>query len=67
MQFHRKDKSEADRRVYTGLFEEYYPLLLKSLGGHAPALTRVVPVSTELKSEHEVNVSDGIDFADSEV
>ena len=25
MQFHRKDKNEAERRVYSGLFEEYYP------------------------------------------
>lgn len=41
----RPDKPIEERRKYTRLYEEYYPQLLTTLGGYAPALTRVVPVS----------------------
>lgn len=37
-----------------GLFEEYAPTLLGTLGGHAPAVARVVPVNVSLSSRAEV-------------
>jgi Pyruvate/2-oxoacid:ferredoxin oxidoreductase delta subunit len=44
-QLNRMDKDLAH------MVEEYAPNLAKSLGGAAPALTRVVPVSTEIKAD----------------
>ncbi|MEN6438570.1 MAG: 4Fe-4S binding protein [Syntrophobacter sp.] len=45
----RPDKTIEERREYTRMYEEYYPQLLKTLGGFAPALTRVVPVSAAVE------------------
>ncbi len=45
----RPDKPIEDRKHYTTMYEEYYPQLLKTLGGYAPALTRVVPVSVSVE------------------
>ncbi len=47
-QLHRMDQELAR------LFEEYAPRLLGTFGMHEPAVTRVVPVSTEVLGEHEV-------------
>lgn len=47
-QLNRMDKELA------ALFEEYAPSLLGTFGMHEPAVTRVVPVSTELQGQHEV-------------
>jgi formate hydrogenlyase subunit 6/NADH:ubiquinone oxidoreductase subunit I len=49
MQVNRMDKE------YAGLFEEYLPKLLDTLGGFKPALARVVPVSTEIKQDLHVH------------
>jgi Na+-translocating ferredoxin:NAD+ oxidoreductase subunit B len=35
----------------SAMFEEYLPQLSKTLGGYAPAVMRVVPVSTEIKAD----------------
>ena len=39
----------------TELFEEYAPLLVKKVGDYAPAVARVVPVSTEIKQDLHVH------------
>ena len=49
LQLNRMDKEFAE------LFEEYLPELLKTLGGHEPALARVVPVSTEIRQDLHVH------------
>lgn len=36
------------------LFREYSPFLMKTLGGYAPAFTRVVPVNKALSVKHQV-------------
>jgi len=48
-QLKRMDKELAE------LFEEYAPLLLRSLGSVEPAMARVVPVSTEIKQDLHVH------------
>jgi electron transport complex protein RnfB len=47
-QLNRMDKELAD------LIEEYSPALLKKIGGHSPALMRVVPVNAKIDAKHEV-------------
>ncbi|MBU0755001.1 MAG: 4Fe-4S binding protein [Planctomycetes bacterium] len=47
-QLERMDQEFAD------LFAAYRPYLMKSLGGHGPAVTRVVPVNRSIKAEHQV-------------
>jgi Fe-S-cluster-containing hydrogenase component 2 len=39
----------------TKLFEEYAPLLVKTVGNFEPAVARVVPVSTEIKQDLHVH------------
>ena len=48
-QLHRIDKEMAD------LIEEYAPLLLKTVGGYEPALTRVVPIKTQISADLQVH------------
>ncbi|MFH0821790.1 MAG: 4Fe-4S binding protein [Pseudomonadota bacterium] len=45
----RLDKELAD------LIEEYAPALMPILGGHGPALMRVVPINAQVKAEHQVH------------
>jgi len=47
-QLQRLDKELAD------LMEEYAPWLVPALGGHAPALMRVVPINVQIDARHEV-------------
>jgi ferredoxin len=54
-QFLRKDKTPEERREYMDLFEEYAPYLGISLVGIEPAVTRVVPVSTEIDEDLHVH------------
>lgn len=37
------------------LVTQYAPALMSSVGGHAPAITRVVPVNTQIQGQHEVH------------
>jgi len=48
-QLKRMDKELAD------LFEEYAPELIRTVGSFAPAVARVVPVSTEIDAELQVH------------
>ncbi|RJP16175.1 MAG: 4Fe-4S ferredoxin [Candidatus Abyssobacteria bacterium SURF_5] len=48
-QLYRLDKE------LTVLFEQYAPLLVKKVGDYAPAVARVVPVSTEIKQDLHVH------------
>ena len=48
-QLNRMDKELAT------LFEEYAPHLMKKVGDYAPALARVVPISTEIKQDLHVH------------
>jgi Na+-translocating ferredoxin:NAD+ oxidoreductase subunit B len=48
-QLQRLDKELAD------LVEEYAPALMPALGGHPPALMRVVPVNAQIQAKHEVH------------
>ncbi len=54
-QFLRKDKTPAERREFMELFEEYAPYLGMTLVGIDPAVTRVVPVSTQVKEDLHVH------------
>ncbi len=47
-QLQRLDKELAD------MVEEYAPTLMPALGGHPPALMRVVPVNEQIEAKHEV-------------
>jgi Pyruvate/2-oxoacid:ferredoxin oxidoreductase delta subunit len=47
-QLERLDKELAD------LFEAYAPHLLKELGGHAPALSRVVPINASIDARLQI-------------
>lgn len=47
-QMNRLDKELAE------LFHEYYPHLADVLGKYAPSLTRVVPIQSQIKAEHQV-------------
>ncbi len=53
-QIYRIDKELAD------LFEEYLPTLMKTLGGHKPAIARVVPVDAEINGKSEIVPHDDI-------
>ncbi|MBN1571841.1 MAG: 4Fe-4S binding protein [Deltaproteobacteria bacterium] len=53
-QIYKIDKELAE------LFEEYLPTLMKTLGGHKPAIARVVPVNTEIKGRSEIVPHDDI-------
>lgn len=46
-QLNRIDKELAE------LMEEYAPSLIPALGGHQPAITRVVPVNAHIEAKHE--------------
>ncbi len=48
-QVNRLDKELAQ------LVAQYAPNLMCSVGGHAPAITRVVPVNTQVQGQHEVH------------
>ena len=48
-QLHRMDKELSE------LFEEYAPLLVGTMGAFAPAVARVVPISTEIKQDLHVH------------
>jgi Na+-translocating ferredoxin:NAD+ oxidoreductase RNF subunit RnfB len=48
-QLNRMDKELAE------MFEEYAPLLVKTVGSYEPAVVRVVPVSTEVKQDLHVH------------
>jgi len=47
---------QVDRvdREFAELFEEYAPRLLKTLGGHQPALGRVVPINASVDARLEI-------------
>jgi len=47
-QVYRMDKE------LTELFEEYLPTLMKSVGGHAPAVARTVPINTKIEAETQI-------------
>jgi NAD-dependent dihydropyrimidine dehydrogenase PreA subunit len=47
-QVNRLDKELVD------LFEEYFPILSKSLGGHEPAIARTIPINTNLKPDFQI-------------
>jgi len=47
-QVNRLDKELVD------LFEEYFPILSKSLGGHEPAIARTIPINTNLKQDSQI-------------
>ncbi len=47
-QLNRMDKELSD------LIEEYAPQLMPALGGYAPAITRVIPINTQVEGKHEV-------------
>jgi Pyruvate/2-oxoacid:ferredoxin oxidoreductase delta subunit len=47
-QLERMDKALAD------LFEEYAPALLRAVGGHGPALARVVPVNARVEARARI-------------
>lgn len=47
-QIERMDQELAD------LFARYRPDLMPAVGGHGPAMTRVVPVNRSIQAEHEV-------------
>ena len=53
-QLYRIDKELTD------LFEEYFPTLMKAIGGHGPAMARVVPINTEIKGTGEIVPYDDI-------
>ena len=53
-QLYRIDKELAE------LFEEYFPTLMKTLGGYGPAISRVVPVETEIDGKSEIVPHDDI-------
>jgi Fe-S-cluster-containing hydrogenase component 2 len=38
----------------TELFEEYLPTLMKTVGGHAPAVARTVPINTKIEAETQI-------------
>ena len=48
-QLNRIDKELAE------LFEEYEPMLTKTIGGYEPAYTRVVPISSKISAELQIN------------
>jgi len=47
-QVYRLDKE------FTELFEEYLPTLMETVGGHAPAVARTVPINTKIESESQI-------------
>ncbi len=47
-QLDRLDKELVD------LFEEYFPILSKSLGGYKPAIARTIPINTNLKQDYRI-------------
>jgi Fe-S-cluster-containing hydrogenase component 2 len=47
-QLYRIDKELAD------LFEEYFPILIETLGHHGPALARVVPINDQIKGQSRI-------------
>ncbi len=47
-QLDRLDKELVD------LFEEYFPVLSKSLGGYKPAIARTIPINTNLKQDYKI-------------
>jgi electron transport complex protein RnfB len=47
-QVYRLDKELVD------LFEEYFPILSKSLGGYKPAIARTIPINTNLKQDFQI-------------
>jgi Na+-translocating ferredoxin:NAD+ oxidoreductase RNF subunit RnfB len=53
-QVYRLDKDLVD------MFEEYLPTLMKTVGGHAPAMARTIPVHETIKGETEVYRYDDI-------
>lgn len=53
-QIYRIDKELAE------LFEEYFPTLMGTLGGYGPAISRVVPVDTEIDGKSEIVPHDDI-------
>jgi len=48
-QFDFMDKELAE------LFEEYTPMLMKGVGRHEPAITRVIPVNARISGDHQVH------------
>ena len=47
-QVYRLDKELVD------LFEEYFPILSKSIGGYKPAIARTIPINTNLKQDFQI-------------
>jgi len=41
-------------RELVELFEEYFPVLSKSLGGYEPAIARTIPINTNLKQDSQI-------------
>jgi NAD-dependent dihydropyrimidine dehydrogenase PreA subunit len=56
----RKDKTIEELQKYALLFDEYYPLLIKTAGYYKPALTRVVPVSTSVEPGLKIHRLDDV-------
>ena len=53
-QLNRLDKELVD------LFEEYFPILSKSLGGYEPAIARTIPINTNLKQDFQIQPYENI-------
>lgn len=53
-QFLRKDKTPEQRREFMELCEQYFPYLGMTLVGIEPAVTRVVPVTQDVKKDLQV-------------
>ena len=49
LQLNRIDKELAE------LFEEYEPMLTKTIGGYEPAYTRVVPINSKISADLQIN------------
>jgi Pyruvate/2-oxoacid:ferredoxin oxidoreductase delta subunit len=49
LQLNRFDKELAE------LFEEYEPMLTKTVGGYEPAYTRVVPINSKINADLQIN------------
>jgi len=56
----RPDKPIEVRQAYTRMYEQYYPQLLKTLGGYGPSLTRVVPISVAVEPGLKIHRIDDV-------